>query len=245
VEHLHFKSELTAAAYVAGGLDPQLEREFELHLMECPECVSEVETWRALKSHLPQRERAPRPQLAERDVAPAPSQGLPQPPAVPRSPARVRSAAQSQEPLPTAAARPTAGFAGRRLAFTLGAVAIAGVAGWFARSLQGPEADRIGFFSLPAVATRGVECTPARLAAGLEFVAVRVPGAVLDQQLVPVDSDGRDLAPESYTVRTQADGAWVVQFSAAALRDREVRFEARKRDGTGEPLGCIADAASL
>ncbi|MGH8260541.1 MAG: zf-HC2 domain-containing protein, partial [Steroidobacteraceae bacterium] len=53
MDHLRFKSEQTAAAYVADGLDPDTREQFELHLMACPECVEDVEGWRAIKHCLP------------------------------------------------------------------------------------------------------------------------------------------------------------------------------------------------
>jgi anti-sigma factor RsiW len=53
MNHARFKMSQTAALYVANGLDPQTQEAFELHLLECPECVEDVETWRAIKRHIP------------------------------------------------------------------------------------------------------------------------------------------------------------------------------------------------
>ena len=60
MDHTQFKANQTAAGYVADGLDESTEEEFELHLMSCPECVEDVEVWRAIKLDMP-RSRAPRP----------------------------------------------------------------------------------------------------------------------------------------------------------------------------------------
>lgn len=53
MNHARFKMNQTAALYVADGLDPRTQEAFELHLLECPECVEDVETWRAIKRHIP------------------------------------------------------------------------------------------------------------------------------------------------------------------------------------------------
>jgi len=53
MDHLQFKANQTAAAYVADGLDEATQEAFELHMMGCPECVDDVEAWRAIKLQLP------------------------------------------------------------------------------------------------------------------------------------------------------------------------------------------------
>jgi hypothetical protein len=53
MDHVQFKANQTAAGYVAGGLDEGTEEAFELHLMECSECIEDVEVWRAIKLELP------------------------------------------------------------------------------------------------------------------------------------------------------------------------------------------------
>ena len=58
-----------------------------------------------------------------------------------------------------------------------------------------------------------------------------------------VDAAGRDLSPDSYTVRTQSDGSWLVRLSAASTRGQGVRFEARSADGTADPRGCVFNSA--
>jgi hypothetical protein len=53
MDHLRFKAEQTAASYVAHALDERAQEDFELHLMACPECIDDVEAWRAIDTHLP------------------------------------------------------------------------------------------------------------------------------------------------------------------------------------------------
>jgi anti-sigma factor RsiW len=50
--HLHFKSNQTAARYVAGDLDGEEQSLFEMHFMSCGECLNDVETWRAMREGL-------------------------------------------------------------------------------------------------------------------------------------------------------------------------------------------------
>ena len=64
MDHMQFKANQTAAVYVANGLDPRTQEAFELHLMSCPDCVEDVEAWRAIKNHMPAQESV--------SVAPAP-----------------------------------------------------------------------------------------------------------------------------------------------------------------------------
>jgi hypothetical protein len=54
--HSQFKVSQTAAKYVAHGLDEETTEAFEMHMMECRECTSDVEAWRAIGRHIvPQR----------------------------------------------------------------------------------------------------------------------------------------------------------------------------------------------
>lgn len=53
MDHLRFKSNHTAAAYVANGLDLATQEAFELHLLSCAECVNDVEIWRTIKNKMP------------------------------------------------------------------------------------------------------------------------------------------------------------------------------------------------
>lgn len=56
MEHMRFKANMTAATYVSHGLDESAQEDFELHLMSCPECVDDVEAWRAIEKHMPREE---------------------------------------------------------------------------------------------------------------------------------------------------------------------------------------------
>ena len=53
MDHLEFKANQTAAQYVGRGLDDSKQEAFELHMIDCAECVQEVEVWRAIKSDMP------------------------------------------------------------------------------------------------------------------------------------------------------------------------------------------------
>jgi hypothetical protein len=53
MEQCRFKEHMTAATYVAHGLDQVAEERFELHLMECSECLDDVEAWRAIEKYMP------------------------------------------------------------------------------------------------------------------------------------------------------------------------------------------------
>ncbi|HKT74666.1 MAG TPA: hypothetical protein VJQ47_17410 [Steroidobacteraceae bacterium] len=52
MDHFQYKKNQTAADYVANGLDESTQEAFELHMMDCTECVQDVETWRAVKAEL-------------------------------------------------------------------------------------------------------------------------------------------------------------------------------------------------
>ena len=55
MDHMQFKTNQTAASYVANGLDESTQEEFELHMMGCTECLEDVEVWRAIKLEMPGR----------------------------------------------------------------------------------------------------------------------------------------------------------------------------------------------
>jgi hypothetical protein len=65
MDHVQIKSSQIAASYVANGLDERTQEEFELHMLGCSDCLSDVEAWRAIKLHMP-REAAPRTFLSQR-----------------------------------------------------------------------------------------------------------------------------------------------------------------------------------
>jgi hypothetical protein len=254
MDHLRFKSEQTAAAYVAGGLDSNLRDEFELHLMGCPDCVEEVESWRAMKSCLPHeathiqvaREatslRAPPALVAASPPAkPAAAKPAAVGPAVAPSTASALTPAVPRPVAATPAAR-RSGVLGWRIAAALSAGVIVGAAGgWYGRAAQGPSVDSesIGFYSLPPLMRGPSDCTAVRVGPQVTVLALRVPAAAREQRLVAVDSEGHDLATGDYSVATQADGSWLVRLRAEMVRDQGIRFEARSADGTVEPRGCV------
>ena len=50
---MQFKANQTAAAYVAHDLDEIAQEAFEVHMMGCSECLNDVESWRVIKTHMP------------------------------------------------------------------------------------------------------------------------------------------------------------------------------------------------
>lgn len=51
---MHFKANQTAAAYVARELNERAQEAFEIHMMSCADCVNDVESWRVIKTHMPE-----------------------------------------------------------------------------------------------------------------------------------------------------------------------------------------------
>jgi anti-sigma factor RsiW len=235
MDHLRFKSEQTAAAYVAGGLDPTVQEDFELHLMSCPDCVEEVEGWRALKGHLPLQA------IQSQDIRGAMNRR-------PAGASSVRAAPASPAPRPVAAAPAAARsspVAWRVAAALAAGVILGGAGGWYGRAEQGPSvrSESIAFYSLPPLMRGPSDCTAVRVGSQVAVLALRVPAAAKEQRLVAVDSEGHDLGPDDYSVATQADGSWLVRLHAETVRDEGIRFEARSADGTVEPRGCILSGA--
>jgi hypothetical protein len=69
MDHIQFKANQTAAGYVANGLDESTQEAFELHMMSCPECVEDVEVWRAIKLDMPRQRPEVRTVAPRRKVA--------------------------------------------------------------------------------------------------------------------------------------------------------------------------------
>ncbi|HTV50022.1 MAG TPA: hypothetical protein VME21_02475 [Steroidobacteraceae bacterium] len=244
MDHLRFQSNQTAAAYVAQDLDHQTQEAFELHMMACADCVQEVEMWRTVQDTLGTEARTSAPEDDTVETLAPP---------IARSHRPVTAARRSRTPESSAVAAPRKGSrsserAGRwRLAAVLVGVGLAsGAGGWYARTAQGPwaEADRISFYSLPAVTRGASDCTVVRLDARANLLAIRVPGLLPGQQLVAVDSEGRDLGAAEYAARAQVDGSWFVRLRASTVREQGIRFEARSPDGDAEPRGCIVSGSA-
>ena len=53
MDHIQFKANQTAAAYVAHELDEHQQEAFEIHMMGCSACLNDVEAWRVIKTHMP------------------------------------------------------------------------------------------------------------------------------------------------------------------------------------------------
>jgi putative zinc finger protein len=207
MDHLQFKSNHTAAAYVADSLDARTQEAFELHMMSCSECLGDIEIWRAMKRTLPR-------EMTEADV----------PAVIARNNSTTRW----------------------KIAASIAMVGvIAAGGGWYARSIEGPwvDAEHIAFFSLPPLARGFSDCSPVTIESSTRLIALRVPGAMPDQQLVAIDANGRDIDPKSYSTQVQADASWIVRLRSDSLDDHTVRFEARSVDGTAEPLGCVVGAS--
>jgi hypothetical protein len=203
MDHIRFKANLTAATYVAHGLEESAQEDFELHLMSCPECVDDVEAWRAIEKHMPRAE----PAVFARPAARA-------------APARL---------------------AHWRLAASLVAIGIVGAAsGWFWRGFADPELDRTAFFNATPVSRGAPDCTALKLAPDTERVALRVAAVASDRNVVALNAQGEKLAAGGYGARRQADGSWLLQFTATALARGAIRLESVGADGSTEPLGCVS-----
>jgi Putative zinc-finger len=203
MDHIQFKANQTAAGYVANGLDESTLEAFELHMMGCPECVEDVEVWRAIKLDMPKQR-----------------------PTVHTLPERRKFAA----------------FSDWRMAASLvGAGVIGAAGGWLGKSTTATDLDstRTVVFNLPSVSRGADECTALRLASDTRVAVLRVPGISRDLHVVALDSEKRELPAGDYASRIQPDGSQLVRIDSQLLAGRSVRLEARRSDGTGEPLGCV------
>src|ERR1700685_4677167 len=224
-EHLRYKAEMTAALYVAHGLDSTAEESFELHLMECPLCVDDVEAWRAVQKHLPDAA----------DSAAAPAAGASS------APALAPSAALAPASAPAPAATPLAPFGRCRLAASLIGIALVGAAaGWYGRTFADPGLERTAFFSAPALERGAAECTALIFGPGTRRIALRVAGIATERKVVARSSGGEELASRGYSARRQSDGSWLVQFAPSALANGALSLESRAAGESAEPLGCFS-----
>jgi hypothetical protein len=69
MDHDDFKTNQTAARYLADDLDERTAEAFEEHMMGCRACTEDVEVWRAIKQNVPGRRPAAQP-ARTRHVAP-------------------------------------------------------------------------------------------------------------------------------------------------------------------------------
>ena len=138
--------------------------------------------------------------------------------------------------------RKLAAFSDWRMAASLvGAGVIGATGGWLGKSTTATDLDstRTVVFNLPSVSRGADDCTAMRLASDTRLAVLRVPGVSKDFRVVALDSEKRELPRSEYTSRIQPDGSQLVQIDAQALAGRLVRLEARRGDGSIEPLGCV------
>jgi hypothetical protein len=138
--------------------------------------------------------------------------------------------------------RKLAAFSDWRMAASLvGAGVIGATGGWLGKSTTATDLDstRTVVFNLPSVSRGADDCTAMRLASDTRLAVLRVPGVAKDLRVVALDSQKRELPAGEYTSRIQPDGSQLVQIDAQALAGRSVHLEARRADGSGEPLGCV------
>jgi hypothetical protein len=202
MDHTQFKTNQTAAGYVADGLDEGTQEAFELHMMGCSECVDDVEVWRSIKLDMPR----PRPAVR------------------------------------TAPARRFRPFTDWRMAASLlGAGVVGASGGWFGRATQATDIDstQTVVFNVPSVTRGADECSALRFAADTRLAILRVPGVSRDLKVVALDSEKHELPSGKYAARLQPDGSQLVRIDAQLLDGRAVHLEARRADGSGEPLGCV------
>jgi anti-sigma factor RsiW len=218
MDHSYFKANQTAAAYVANGLDEQMIEAFELHMMDCPECVTDAESWRAIKHNMPQREQ-------------------PQPAASPA--ALIERREQQRQP---------AGAGWRMAASVLigGLLGVAG--GWLGHAARTPDlgSTQTVFFNMPPPTRAADECAPVRLAPDSRLAVLRVPGVSRARHVVATDSEGHELPASRYSTRIQPDGSYLMRIDVPALEGRTIRLETKTADGSNsEPFGCVAGQVGL
>src|SRR6185369_7947568 len=138
--------------------------------------------------------------------------------------------------------RKLAAFSDWRMAASLvGAGVIGATGGWLGKATTATDLDstRTVVFNLPSVSRGADDCTAVRLASDTQLAVLRVPGISRDLHVVALDSEKRVLPAGQYASRVQPDGSQLVRVDAGLLMGRPVHLEARRTDGSGEPLGCI------
>jgi len=138
--------------------------------------------------------------------------------------------------------RKLAAFSDWQMAASLvGAGIIGATGGWLGKSTTATDLDstRTVVFNLPSVSRGADDCTAMRLASDTRLVVLRVPGVSKDLRVVALDSENRELPAGEYASRMQPDGSQLVRIDSEVLAARSVHLEARRADGSGEPLGCV------
>ena len=245
MDHLRFKSNQTAAAYVADALDREVQEAFELHLMSCPECVDEVEGWRAIKGKL--GDVVPEPRLRDAPAGIASRREAAREPRTDILAGTTLRAASAPEPLGAAATAqyPKSAAPWKLAALLAGVAAVGAGGGWYARLVQGPslDTDSVSFYSMPPLTRGPADCTVVAVGSHTRMLAIRLPDVGAQEQLSVIDSEGHELDASDAVARPQGDGSWVVRLRATVLRDQGIRFESRSLDGTVEPRGCLMSSS--
>jgi hypothetical protein len=138
--------------------------------------------------------------------------------------------------------RKVAAFGDWRMAASLVGVGLLGAAGgWLGKSTTATDLDstQTVVSNLPSVSRGADECTAVRLAPDTRLAVLRVPGISRDLRVVALDSDRRELPSGQYASRIQPDGSQLLRIDTRLLTGRAVQLEARRSDGSGEPLGCV------
>jgi hypothetical protein len=141
-----------------------------------------------------------------------------------------------------------AAFSDWRMAASLvGAGLIGAAGGWLGKSTTATDLDstQTVVFNLPSVSRGADECTPVRLAPDTRLAVLRVPGISRDLRVVALDSDKRELPAGQYASRIQPDGSQLLRIDTRLLAGRAVQLEARRPNGSGEPLGCVTGSAAI
>ncbi len=149
---------------------------------------------------------------------------------------------QRPEVRPLTPKRSFAAFSDWRMAASLVGAGIVGAAGgWLGKATTATDLDstRTVVFNLPSVSRGADECTAIRLASDTRLAVLRVPGISRDLRVAALDSEKRELPADRYASRVQPDGSQLVRIDTSLLTGRSVHLEARRADGTGEPLGCV------
>src|SRR5215475_8425081 len=133
-------------------------------------------------------------------------------------------------------------FSDWRMAASLVGVGLLGAAGgWLGKATTATDLDstRTVVSNLPSVSRGADECTAVRLAPDTRLAVLRVPGISRDLRVVALDSDKRELPAGQYASRIQPDGSQLLRIDTQLLAGHPVQLEARRTDGTSEPLGCV------
>jgi hypothetical protein len=138
--------------------------------------------------------------------------------------------------------RKLAAFSDWRMAASLvGAGVIGATGGWLGKSTTATDLDstRTVVFNLPSVSRGADDCTAMRLASDTRLAVLRVPGVSKELRVVALDTEKRELPAGEYASRIQPDGSQLLRIDSQLLAGRSVHLEARRADGSGEPLGCV------